>query len=329
MAHCPPSPCHALIGYSCVSMPTTIPSVLVLGGGPDAEREVSLRSSKGVADALASRGVSVHYQIIDRVTGPELGCMPGEVIFPVLHGGFGEGGPLQEILTLDSRPFVGCTADAARLAMDKMATKLLACTLGIPTAPACVLNPADTGLHAPMQPPVVLKPIHDGSSVGLHICPTAQRLAEGYALVRQDQMAQPARLYMIERMIEGARELTVPILDGKALAPIEIIPADGVYDYNAKYLRGDTQYKVDPLLPEDVSTRIQSHAASLFQAMGCRHLARIDFMLAPNGVAYLLEVNTMPGFTGTSLLPKSAAHSGIDYASLCIRLVELAVRDGA
>jgi len=310
-------------------MTTSLPSVLVLGGGPDAERDVSLLSSKGVADALASRNISVHYEIIDQINADQLARLRGDVIFPVLHGGFGEGGPLQEIMLRDGRPFVGCQASAARLAMDKMATKLLAAKLGIPTADACVLNPADAGEAAPFASPAVLKPVHDGSSVGLHVCSTQARLDDAMKLVRADQRSNPLRVYMIERMIVKARELTVPILDGQALAPIEIIPAEGVYDYNAKYIRGDTQYTVNPPLPGNTGAQVRSWAQAIFRAMGARHLARIDFMLDQSGVAYLLEVNTMPGFTARSLVPKSAAACGISYAALCEVLVGFAVRDAA
>lgn len=306
-----------------------LPHILVLGGGPDSEREVSLKSSAGVANALIARGNKVTYQIIDSLSLQQLRELPGEVIFPVLHGGWGEGGPLQELLVQDGRPFVGCTAHAARIAMDKLATKLFAAKLGIPTAPAALLNPADIGELTPLSAPAVIKPVHEGSSVGLHVCATQAKLTSAYQAVRADMRANPSRLYMIEAMVMGGRELTVPILDGQALPPIEIAPADGVYDYEAKYNRPDTKYTVAPVLPGTLTRTIQLQAQRLFAAMGCRHLARVDYMLGTDDVAYMLEVNTMPGFTGTSLVPKSASSVGIDYASLCEVLIGLAVRDHA
>ncbi len=143
-------------------------TVLVLGGGPDAEREVSLVSSKAVAAAIDRSGsFRANYQVIDRATLADLQGMAGEVVFPVLHGGWGEGGPLQDLLEQDGRPFVGCRGGAARLAMDKLATKLLACQLGVPTQPASAYNARDTA--CPFAFPVVLKPVHEGSSVGVHI----------------------------------------------------------------------------------------------------------------------------------------------------------------
>jgi D-alanine-D-alanine ligase len=306
-----------------------LPHILVLGGGPDSEREVSLRSSAGVARALSAQGHHVTYQVIDSLTGAQLGALPGDLIFPVLHGGWGEGGPLQELLAHDGRPYVGCTAHAARLAMDKVATKLLAAQLGIPTAPCAVLNPSDTGTLPPLPAPAVIKPIHEGSSVGLHVCNTAEKLTTAAAAARVDQRTNPHRIYMIEAMIVGARELTVPVLDGQALPVIEITPAEGVYDYQAKYTRKDTIYTVGPTLPGTTARTIQVQAQNLFNALGARHLARIDFMLGGDGVAYLLEANTMPGFTDTSLVPKSAASVGISYAALCEVLVGFALRDHA
>ena len=308
---------------------TALPPILVLGGGPDAERDVSLMSSKGVADALQGLGHEVHYHVIDRLDAAALKALPGRVVFPVLHGGWGEGGALQELLEVGGRPFVGCKAPAARLAMDKMGTKLAAAMLGIPTAAAAIINPADGGL--PFDAPAVLKPVHEGSSVGLHVCKDQAKLDAAREAVKADMAAHPSRVYMVERGIMGGRELTVAVLDGEPLAIVEIRPAEGVYDYQAKYFRKDTQYIVGPELPGDPTTTatIRGHAKALFRGMGCRHLARVDFILGADGVGYVLEANTMPGFTGQSLVPKAAAHAGISYGRLCEMLVGFALRDGA
>ncbi len=134
---------------------------------------------------------------------------------------------------------------------------------------------------------------------------------------------------MVEQAILGGRELTVGLLDGEPLAPIEIRPAVAFYDYNAKYHSDDTRYLVDPELPPGVREAAQKHARSLFAAIGCRHLARADFLLDSRNHLWLLEINTMPGFTGHSLLPMAAAHRGIDFSALSARLVDLALRDGA
>jgi D-alanine-D-alanine ligase len=167
--------------------------------------------------------------------------------------------------------------------------------------------------------------------VGLHVCKDQAKLDAAREAVRADMAAHPSRVYMVERGIMGGRELTVAVLDGEPLAIVEIRPAEGVYDYQAKYFRKDTQYVTQPDLPGDPTTSatIRGHAKALFRGMGCRHLARVDFILSPDGVGYLLEANTMPGFTGQSLVPKAAAHAGISYSSLCEMLVGFALRDGA
>lgn len=302
------------------------PTVLVLAGGPDAEREVSLMSASNVADALRRHGAfHVEYHVIGRVSREELGALPGGVVFPVLHGHFGEGGPLQDLLELDGRAYVGCGPRAARLAMDKIATKLAAARLGIPTAPAAIFNPHD--LECPFAAPVVLKPVHEGSSVGLHMCRTAEDWKRAAAAAARDMAEHPARIYMIERAVLGGVELTVGVLDGEALPVIKIEPADGLYDYRAKYFRDDTRYTAGPTLPAGVTERIQAQARALTAELGVRHLARADFILDGEGTAWVLEVNTMPGFTDHSLFPMAARRHGVETPELCARLVRAALRD--
>lgn len=300
-------------------------TVLVLGGGPDAEREVSLSSAAGVAEGLLKSGrFEVVARTIDRISLDQLQAMTGDVVFPVLHGAYGEGGPLQDLLERDGRPYIGCGPRAARAAMDKITTKLSAAKAGVPTPESCVLNLKDS--QCPLPFPVVVKPVHDGSSVGLHICRTADAWPGVFEEVTDDLRAHPQRVYMIERYIAG-RELTVGLIDGRALPTIHIVPADGPYDYEAKYTRDDTKYMLDPELPPGVDERIKAHAAAVCRTLGVRHLARVDFMLDQGGTAWLLEVNTMPGFTSHSLVPKAAGHAGMPMAELCATLVDLALRD--
>ncbi|MBX3354909.1 MAG: D-alanine--D-alanine ligase [Phycisphaeraceae bacterium] len=303
--------------------------VLVLMGGPDAEREVSLKSGAMIASALRRAGRTVHEQVIERPTLEELRAMPGGVIFPALHGPWGEGGPLQELLEVDGRPFVGCRAKPARLAMDKLATKMLARRIGVPTPPARELR---TGEPCDLEPPLVIKPIDDGSTVDVFICRSADEVADAR---RRIHASRPRA--MAERLIAG-REITVGWVLGRVLPVIEIVPAEGFYDYDAKYLRNDTEYVLDPHraeswasmrsrrapLPESVVARASEYAATLLRSLGARHLARVDFM-ADDAGPWLLEVNTMPGFTDHSLVPKAAAHAGIDFPSLCTMLVDGAV----
>jgi D-alanine-D-alanine ligase len=303
------------------------PSVLVLGGGPDAEREVSLVSSRAVALALREEGHEVNYRAIRRATLTQLRAMQGEVVFPVLHGGWGEGGPLQDALERLGRPYVGCKPNAARLAMDKMGTKLAAASIGVATNPACVLNLRDPA--CPLDLPVVVKPVHEGSSVGVHICRTRDDWEKALRAVSRDVRRHPQRVYMVERAVLGGRELTVGVLDGEALPIIEIRPNVEFYDYEAKYNRDDTKYHVDPRLRRNLAETLSTHSVALARTMGVRHLCRVDFLLDRRGEAWLLEVNTMPGFTGHSLVPMAAAHIGIPMPRLCGQLVRMALRDHA
>lgn len=298
--------------------------VLVLGGGPDAERDVSLESSRCVAEALAQGGrFDVRREVIGAVTQGELRALAGDVIFPVLHGGFGEGGPLQDLLEVDGRAYVGCGSVAARTAMDKLATKLAAARVGVPTAMAGVFNPADDASLVGL--PAVLKPVHEGSSVGVHICRDAKAWVQGVQSVRADIAVHPARVYMVERAILDGRELTVGVLDGQALPVIEIVPKAEFYDYHAKYQSEETRYHVAPPLPAGVEEALREDALRLAREMGVRHLCRVDFILDASGKAWLLEVNTMPGFTTHSLLPMAAAAAGLDFPRLAERLVDLAL----
>jgi len=296
-------------------------AVLVLMGGPDAEREVSLMSGRGVADALRARdGFPVVARTIDTVTAGELRAVVDaegiDVVFPVLHGPWGEGGALQEVLEESGVAYVGSRPRAARLAMDKLATKTLAAAEGVPTPPARQLMPEDV---CDLRPPLVLKPVDDGSSIDIRVCRTVEELAA----VRAELHPKRGRL-LAERYIAG-RELTVGIVGDEALPVVEVVPADAVefYDYEAKYEREDTRYIVNPDVPEEIARQCRQHALTVFRRLGCRHLARVDFMLDAAG-PWLLEINTMPGFTEHSLVPMAAREVGLDLPALCARLVGLA-----
>lgn len=296
-------------------------SVAVLGGGPDMEREVSIESSTAVTKALVEAGFDARLHLIDR---PDtLAAIPGEVVFPVLHGRWGEGGALQDILEQGGRPYVGCGPLAARTCMDKLATKLEAARLGVRTPPACLFNHAD---RVAMDPPLVIKPALEGSSVGLSICRTPEDVARAAEFARRDLIQNPGQVTMVERLIKG-REITCPVIEqgGRltALPLIEIRPAEGIYDYEAKYKRDDTVYIV---APKDIDPApIQSDTLRLASAIGVRHLCRADYILDDAGRHWLLEVNTMPGFTSHSLVPQAAAHTGMPMPALCAHLVRLAL----
>ncbi|MFG0258600.1 MAG: D-alanine--D-alanine ligase [Phycisphaerales bacterium JB043] len=293
--------------------------VIVLGGGPDAEREVSLASARNVAGALReSARFDVREHTIEVCTIEDLRSMEGDVFFPVLHGPWGEGGTLQELLESDGRPFVGAGASPSRLAMDKEATKALALRLGISTPDAVRFDPACETCPLPL--PVIVKPNAEGSTIGMHICTTPSQWREAFRRTCERGVAA-----LVERYVEG-HELTVGVLCGEPLSIVEIVPAEGWYDYDAKYARDDTEYIVAPALGDELDAMIREDSLRIARHIGCDSLARVDWMLSEQGVPMLLEVNTIPGFTSHSLLPMAGAHDGMPMPDLCERLVDEAFR---
>ncbi|MEM9372261.1 MAG: ATP-grasp domain-containing protein [Planctomycetota bacterium] len=303
--------------------------VLVLGGGPDAEREISITSAAAVHEAAIRAGVEAELLIVDRPSALEVESWRGRAVVPVLHGPFGEGGGLQRMLEAAGLRFVGSRAGPARLAMDKMATKLAAARAGVPVSPASIIGPGDS--VSPVGLPAVIKPVADGSSFGLHLCRDEASWSNAIGAVDADRAANPDRVYMAEPLVSG-RELTAPLLgrpDGslRVLPLVEIAPESGVYDFDAKYERQDTRYTVSPDLAEGMNERIADLAERVGRAIGVRHLARVDFILPELGDPVLLELNTMPGFTPNSLLPMAARSEGMDMPALVRHLVELVQTD--
>lgn len=297
-------------------------SVLVLGGGPDAERAVSVNGARAVAAALNRSGeFEAREEIIDRVDGAWLAARDEDVVWPLLHGPWGEGGPMQDLLEADGRPFVGSGARAARLAMDKMATKLIAARLGVRTASGATLNPSD-GV-CPFDLPVVVKPTHEGSTIGLSVC-----RADADWRAAHERARGSGRTYMVEAMVKG-REVTAPVIEREgrleALPLVEIRPAGDLYDYEAKYDRDDTTYVVRPDLPAETVTRATAQTLAMCDAMGLRGLARADFIVTDAGEPMFLEINTMPGFVDHSLLPMAARAVGLEMPDLCATIVREAL----
>jgi D-alanine-D-alanine ligase len=281
-------------------------------GGPDAEHQISVRSGSRVAAALRESGrFHVEERTIETLAVEELSAIPADVIFPVLHGPWGEGGPLQDVLEADGRPYVGSRPRASRIAMDKMASKLFVRAAGVRTPPAREVRP---GQPIDLPLPFVIKPIEDGSSVGVRHCVTPEDVEKA----RSDLEGQHPRL-MAESLITG-REMTVGILERETLPIIEIVPAVRFYDYEAKYERSDTQYLVNPELPPGAADEMNHAARIAYERIGCRDVARVDFILNEDG-AWFLEINSMPGMTDHSLVPKAAESAGVSFPELCARLV--------
>lgn len=291
--------------------------VTVLAGGPSSEREISLESGQAVAEALRRRGHTV--EVLD-VAPDNLGALdtPTDVIFPALHGAFGEDGQVQRILESRGVPFVGAGSAASAVAIDKVRTKQEALALGIRTPEfECVTSVE----RITLSPPVVVKPVNQGSSILIEMVPDTAALDE--VVLR---LIDGCGTALIERLVRG-REITVGILKDAALPPLEIAPARGFYDYDAKYLADNTEYSFNTGLPAAALERMQADSLRLYRAIGCRHLARVDWIVDSEGLAWMLELNTLPGFTSHSLLPKAANQVGISFDELIERLVFLAYED--
>lgn len=291
--------------------------VTVLRGGPSAEREVSLAGGRAVAAAIRTLG---HVVTEADITPDDLTALdvPADIIFPVLHGRFGEDGHLQEILERRGLAFVGSGSEASRICMDKDATKRRWRAAGLPTAPWTVVTADAPLLPDGLEPPVVVKPLTEGSSIGLSVCDTVESLER----VLRQAISTYGRV-IVERRLEGP-ELTVGILGHDPLPVIQVRPAAGLYDYAAKYQRDDTDYLLDPGLDRPTYQAVQQLAVKAFEVLGCRHLSRIDLILDRRTGPQLLEINTLPGFTDHSLLPKAAAHAGIPFTRLVEMLLEMA-----
>jgi D-alanine-D-alanine ligase len=288
-------------------------SVAVLKGGPGAEREVSLRSGAAVAAALRASGYAVHEADVRSLAF----TLPGgiEAVFPVLHGEFGEDGMAQRRLEELGLPYVGSRSWEMPRSFDKEIALSLLAAAGLPIAPHEMV----TGEDLPaMGCPLVVKAPRQGSSIGVEIVREAGDLPGALARVR----AFGARM-LVERFIPGW-ECTVGFLGSEPLPIVEIVPAAGVYDYEAKYQRGDTNYVCPARFPEDLSAKITAAARAAYAVLGGRHLGRVDFRVTDGGDLCILELNPLPGFTATSLLPKAAAAAGLSFDVLCARIMELA-----
>lgn len=293
--------------------------VAVLKGGSSAEREVSLRSGAAVARALREAGVIVTE--LD-VRGPDFELPFGtEVVFVALHGTFGEDGSVQQILEECKVPYTGSGPAASARAFDKVAAKQAFVAAKIPTPRYKVLEAArpDAARLARLELPLVVKPARQGSSVGIEIVRHRSELEQACVDAgRYDEQL------VVEEFVEG-RELTVGIFEDRPLPVVEIRPRQKFFNYEAKYTPGQTDYVVPARLDRVTAARAQFLAHKAHNCLGCRDLSRVDLMLGENGALYVLEVNTIPGFTATSLVPKAAKAAGLSFQKLCFRLVEMAL----
>jgi D-alanine-D-alanine ligase len=312
-----------------MSKSMSLGKVAVLMGGASAERDVSLMSGAGVLAALQSQGIDAHAFDPSERDLVELKREGFERCFIALHGRHGEDGTVQGALELLGIPYTGSGVMASAIGMDKVMTKRVWSALGLPTPRSLTLDaaqqtkerlrtvPDELGL------PLIVKAPHEGSSIGVV-------KVNGYSDM-QGAVAEAMKydsVVLIEEFVSGD-ELTCPILGNRALPVVKIVAPEGKYDYQNKYFTDDVKYLVPSGLPAAEEQEIQRLAVEAFQAIGCRGWARADFMVrASDRKPYLLEINTSPGMTSHSLVPKSAAAAGIGYEALCVQILSLARLDG-
>jgi D-alanine--D-alanine ligase len=298
----------------------------VLMGGPSTEREISFKSGKAVYLALEQLGFKVDAIDIKTDSIKEnmrlIKSHKIDCAFLALHGRFGEDGSIQEILESLKIPYTGSGVLASRLAMDKVASRQIFEVHGLRVPRYKVLNKTSFAtkhkIYDNLGFPLVIKPAAHGSSIGLSIIGKAKELSKAIALAFTFD-----EKIIIEEYVRG-RELTVGILDERALPVIEIIPKKIFFDYEAKYQPGLTDYVVPAKLKEGVARKVRGVALSAHRLLGCFGCSRVDIILDKDNLPYILEVNTIPGLTSTSLLPKAAGAIGIPFGELCLKLVKLA-----
>lgn len=313
--------------------------VAVLMGGPSGEHDISLRSGQGVVDALTRRHWPVEPIVIPRThTMAEAGDAAkqaltragADVVFIALHGPFGEDGTIQTLCESLRLPYTGSTSRASRLGMDKVASKMRLEQAGLVVPRGTVIasaarpdqvNPAlsENGGVKDLAYPLVIKPVGQGSSLGVSIVHREEDLP-----VACEAAGRFGDRIVIEEFVIG-RELTVGVLGKRALPIVEMRPRQPFFDYAAKYTEGLTDYLVPAPLPPGTTASVQAAGLRAHQALGCRHFSRTDLILSPESGPVILEVNTIPGLTPMSLLPRSAACVQISYDELCEQIVMMAL----
>ena len=297
----------------------------VLLGGLSSEREISLRTGEAVLAALTARGHAAVPIYVDRDVDVALRQERIDAAFIALHGRGGEDGCVQGLLELLGIPYTGSGVLASALAMHKGKAKELFRLHNLPTPAYYTLTAAEAhdahDIHGDFGFPCVVKPIREGSSVGVSICRTPDELAPAIerALCFDDEL-------LVERFISG-QEVSVAIVGDRALGAVEIAPRDGFYDYGNKYTRGATDYYVPPRLSPERYRGVLVQALRAHTALGCRGATRVDAIVSESGNEFILEVNTVPGLTPTSLVPKIADAAGISFGELCEMMLAGAALD--
>ena len=300
-------------------------NISILYGGTSTEHNISIQTGLAIAEAIKDRYnldmINLESEIYN---APQL-LLGADLVFSALHGGDGENGSIQSFLDLHHIPYTGSGAKPCKIAMDKNITKLIAKSVDIQTPNWILLKRNEhTGIQLhDNQPskfsyPYVVKPSCEGSTFGLTIVKKESELEEAIS-----HASEYGDEILIEEFIPG-RELAVGILGNKPLPVVEIKPSHGLYDYECKYTEGMSEYFVPAELSDSLERSLSEDALKIYKTIGCRHYARVDFRLNEAGEHYLLEINTLPGMTSTSLLPKAAKAAGLEFPDLIDTIIKIA-----
>ena len=292
--------------------------VAVLFGGNSSERDVSLHTGLAVIEAIKNDYYVEPININNDYTSLHKKLLDIDVVFIALHGGYGEDGRLQEYFDKHNIKYTGSGYKASQIAMDKNKTKLIAKKNKIPVLNWLIIDNLNNYNLNKLKFPLIVKPNDGGSTIGLYYCKDLNEFK-----ININKSFDNSKASMIEEYIK-AREISVPILDGQVLPIIEIFPKAFLYDYDSKYKSNGSKYEVPAQIKDSISRKLANDALLIYNKIGCRHYARVDFLLSSDNY-YLLEINTLPGLTSTSLLPKSASKIGLSYKSLVNKIIELAI----
>ena len=288
--------------------------IIIICGGNSSEKEISVKSGMSVFSSIKKKYdaeillLSNDYSIIKNT------YKDGDIVLNALHGGYGESGEIQSFFEKEGIDFIGSGSKACEIAMDKSQCKKVAEQLGI-FVPFGRIFSGDMSIYDEFQRPFIIKPNNEGSSVGFNIIDSRKQMLKALK-------ANKNREVVFEEFISG-REITVSILGSEVLPIVEIIPNNGVYDYDSKYTKGKSSYIVPAEINSEAESQIKNQSIELFNKIGCKDYSRIDYILSDENIPYFLEINTSPGMTETSLFPKSAASVKLSFDSLIEKIISL------
>lgn len=291
--------------------------IAVLFGGDSTEKEVSVYTGLAVVEAIKDEYKVEAINIESNYSSLHEKLLDIDIVFIALHGGYGEDGRLQKYLDKHNIKYTGSGTNASKIAMDKNKTKLIAKEIDIPVLNWKVIKNISNIDVSGLKFPLIIKPNGGGSTIGLYFC---KELNDFNINIKKSLI--DANMQLVEEYVE-AREISVPILDGQVLPIIEIFPNGFLYDYESKYKTNGSNYQIPAKIKDSISRKLANDAIAIYKKIGCRHYSRIDFLLVDDKY-YFLEINTLPGLTSTSLLPKSALKIGLTYKDLVVKIIELA-----